>query len=73
MNMKEKFESTAASKWLEKAEQAYPYEKQVIEFKERLYNLFETSSQTQDWEQFLLKGIDILLLLQKNVKINSLF
>ena len=56
MNMKEKFESGKAAKWLEKAEQAYPYEKQVVEFKERLFNLFETNAQTQDWEQFLLKG-----------------
>ncbi len=59
MNTKEKFDSKVASEWLEKLEQEFPYEKQVIEFKERLFSLFETSSKTQDWEQFLLKGLNL--------------
>ncbi len=59
MNTKEKFDSAAASKWLERSEQEFPYEKQIIEFKERLFSLFESGSQTHDWEQFLLKGFYI--------------
>ena len=51
----DKFESNSASKWLAKAEQFFPYEKQVIEFKERLFSVLEQS--VDQWETFLLKGI----------------
>lgn len=57
-NLKEKYELSTASKWLEKAEKAYPYERSVIEFKEQLFNLFESNSHSEDWEQFLLKGLN---------------
>lgn len=56
---KDKFDSNAAAKWLEMAEQAYPYDKQVIAFKERLFSSYELDSQNQDWEEFLLKGLTI--------------
>lgn len=59
MKIKDKFDSNAAAKWLEKAEQAYPYDKQVIAFKERLFSSYELDSQNQDWEEFLLKGLTI--------------
>jgi hypothetical protein len=53
---KDKFDSNGAAKWLEKAEKAYPYDKQVIAFKERLFSSYELDSQNQNWEEFLLKG-----------------
>lgn len=57
INIKEKFDTTLASKWLERAELVYPYEKQVVLLKERLFNLYETSLSNKEWENFLLKGL----------------
>ena len=59
----DKFDSNQAAKWLNKADQHFPYESQVIEFKERLFaNLeFQTNSDdssTNEWEMFLLKGLE---------------
>ncbi len=59
LNSKDKFDSTSASKWLEKAEQAFPYDQQVLELKERLFNILESNTQNNDWEMFLLKGLVI--------------
>ena len=54
----DRFDSNSATKWLDKAEQFNPYDTQVIEFKERLFAALEqTSSQTNQWETFLLKGL----------------
>jgi len=60
----DKFDSNQASRWLNKADQYFPYESQVIEFKERLFaNLeFQTVNSddpsTNEWEMFLLKGLE---------------
>lgn len=61
----DRYDSNTASKWLAKAEAFFPYDKQVIEFKEKLFDTLErASTQSNSWELFLLKGLVISLLLK---------
>ena len=58
MNLTDKYDSNMAAKWLEMTVKHFPYDKQVVEFKERLANHFESDRRfSNDWESFLLNGI----------------
>lgn len=58
--MNEKIDAKKAREWLIKAEKHFKYDSNIIDLKEKLYDLIETNAnenEINDWEQFLLKAI----------------
>jgi hypothetical protein len=58
--MNHKFDVKKAREWLIKAEKHFKYDSNIIDLKEKLFDLIETNStenEMNEWENFLLKAI----------------
>ena len=58
------FDSRKAREWLQIAERSWPYDKRVVELKERLFDMMMTTTTTSvdeadssSWETFLLNAL----------------
>lgn len=57
--MGDKIDLVKAKEMLGKAEKYFPFDKNVINLKEKLFDLIENISQNEfvDWESFLIKAL----------------
>lgn len=55
----DKFDSTKAKEWLDKAIKYFPSDKTVVDLKEKLLNRIENLSETElkEWQFFLTKAL----------------